>query len=360
MSLFLIRLRLGKPRKSSVLLRLFSNGFSTSCGPCLITGAEPCGEGMGRLEIYDRSGESRDFTCLEKKVPLELLYANPMVTIGASHGWIATLKDDGVLRLQDDLNPFASSTDPKRIPLPPLVTLPHCQTQIVTNVSMSTSSPENNDCVVAAKFLGPQLSFCRPAASSEWTNIKIENPCFFSSRVMFSEGDGMFRMPGRGGHLVGSWDLSQKHKQKIQRLRFQNLPELSKAKRELLHSCFTSEHLVESRTTGETFMVKWYRKTGMSQSKMKTKALMVFKIDEQGNAVYTRDIGDLVIYLSKSEPFCLLASSFSRLEPNHVAYLDVDEVEDVDLQLEERGDPFDMIRSPRVPAPYYIPPQEID
>ncbi|VVB10295.1 unnamed protein product [Arabis nemorensis] len=92
------------------------------------------------------------------------------------------------LRLQDDLNPVASATDPKRIPLPPLVTLPGCQTQIVTNVSMSSSSSEDEDCVVAVKFLGPQLSFCRLAQSNpEWINMRIENPCFFSSRVTFAE-----------------------------------------------------------------------------------------------------------------------------------------------------------------------------
>ncbi|KAJ4907582.1 hypothetical protein Rs2_11240 [Raphanus sativus] len=142
------------------------------------------------------------FIDLDKVVPRDLVYnTDYTVTIGSSHGWVATLKEDGILRLQDDLNPSASYTDPKRIPLPPLVTLPHCQTQIVTNVSMSTSSPEDEDCVVAVKFLGPQISFCRPAQrNSEWTNIRIENPCFFSSRVMFSKKDEMFLMPGSGGH----------------------------------------------------------------------------------------------------------------------------------------------------------------
>ncbi|KAG2280690.1 hypothetical protein Bca4012_049109 [Brassica carinata] len=85
----------------------------------------------------------------------------------------------------------------------------HCQTQIVTYVSMSSSSPEDDeDCVVAVKFLAPQLSFCKPAGKSkpEWTNIKIESSCFYSSRVMFSKKDDMFRIPGSGGHLIGSWD----------------------------------------------------------------------------------------------------------------------------------------------------------
>ncbi|CAA7029869.1 unnamed protein product [Microthlaspi erraticum] len=356
MSLLLSRRLSRVRRKASLLGHVFSNGFSTWTTPCLIIRAEACGEGeMGRLEIFN-ANEYKS-TLLEKKVPLELTSRETRVTIGASHGWIATLKDDGILRLQDDLNPAASGTDPKRIPLPPLVTLPRCQTQIVTNVSLSSSCPESDeDCVVAVKFLGPQLSFCRPAAAkSEWTNIRVANPCFFSSRVMFSEGDGMFRIPGAGGHVIGSWDLSKKHKHKIQRLRFQNLPELTKAKRELLHSCLTTEHLVESRTTGETFMVKWYRKAAKGLWRLKTRALMVFKLDQQGNAVYTQDIGDLVIFLSNSEPFCVPASSFPDLEPNMVRILDVDENGTIILDTS-----YVSSRSPTLPAPYYIPPQKID
>lgn len=115
-------------RKASLLGLVFSNGFSTWTPPCLIIRAEACGEEeMGRLHIYNPS--EHKFILLEKKVPLELTSrdTSTRLTIGASHGWIATLKDDGILRLQDDLNPVASGTDPKRIPLPPLVTLPRCQ-----------------------------------------------------------------------------------------------------------------------------------------------------------------------------------------------------------------------------------------
>ncbi|KAG7533996.1 hypothetical protein ISN45_Aa08g015800 [Arabidopsis thaliana x Arabidopsis arenosa] len=357
----LSRLRLGKPVfvRSSLL---HSNGFSTSLlqiPPYHVFSADPCGPrypGLGKLVIF--KANEYDSTHLEKKVPMELVDGKAMVTIGSSHGWVATLKDDGVVRLQDDLNPVASDTHPKRIPLPPLVTLPHCQTQVVTNVAMSSSSPEDEDCLVAVKFLGPQLSLCRPAHSnSEWINIRIENPCFHSSPVMFSKKDGMFHIPGSGGHLIGSWDLyKHKNKPKIQRLRFKILPELTKTKRELLHSCCTSEHLVESRTTDETFLVKWYRKaTSSGVVKMKTKALMVFKLDEEGNAVYTQDIGDLCIFLSKSEPFCVTASFFPGMCSNQVHTLDVDEDALVDL-----SDSSIISGICTFGAPYYIPPQKVD
>ena len=145
-------------------------------------------------------------------------------------------------RRNEDLNPYALYKDPICIPLPPLVTLPLCQTQIVTNVSMSSSSPEDDeDCVVAVKFLGPQLSFCKPDGKSkpEWTDIKIENPCFDSSRVMFSKKDNKFRIPGSGGHLIGSWDLREPNdKLKLQSVQFENLPpKLPTPIHELMDSC---------------------------------------------------------------------------------------------------------------------------
>ncbi|KAG7543938.1 hypothetical protein ISN45_Aa07g038120 [Arabidopsis thaliana x Arabidopsis arenosa] len=366
MSMLLSRLRLGSARRFSLLL--LSNGFSSSMlqtPPCSILSAKPCGEGLGKLvtmSLMMKNGSDTDscFTFSDKKVPLELIRGGDgMVTIGASHGWVATLtKEDGILRLQDDLNPVASDVNPKRIPLPPLVTLHGCQTDIITNVSMSSSSPEDEDCVVAVKFLGPQLSFCRPAQSnSQWTNVRIDNPCFFSSRVMFSKG--MFRIPGSGGHLIGSWDLNH-HTPKFQELHFQNLPELTKTQRELLDLCFTSQHLVES-PAGETFLVTWYRKTAAETidgiAKLKTEALMVFKLNEYGSAVYTQDIGDLCIFLSKSEPYAVSATSFPGILSNHVVIYDFDELKFV--QLDEADSPIVLGDIATFGAPYHIPPQNI-
>ncbi|KAF8053868.1 hypothetical protein N665_1367s0005 [Sinapis alba] len=358
MSLLLSRLCFSKSARLPFLI--LSNGFSSSVlqtPPCTIITAELCGPDMGKLVIFNAN--ETDYTHLDKKVPLELM--EQMGTVASSNGWVATLKDDGILRLQDDLNPVASDTNPKRIPLPPLVTLPHCQTKIITNMSMSSSSPEDDDCVVAVKFLGPQISFCRPAQSnSKWTNIKIENPCFYSSRVMFSKKCEMFLMPGSGGHLIGSWDLRKhKPKTKIKKLRFRDLPDLTKTKQEILHSCTKSEHLVESRTTDETFLLKQYKKTtskvvkGITQ--MKTEALMVFKLDEEGNAVYTNNIGGLCIFLSKAEPFCTHARLFPGLRFNVVQVLDVDETGFVGLY-----DSSIHTWNSTSSVPYHIPPQNID
>ncbi|CAF2213580.1 unnamed protein product [Brassica napus] len=334
--------------------------------PCFVRGEDPCGPDHVELRI---AYATRLFPKLIKKAPVELVYNDAsdaaVTTIGSSHGWVASLMHDvGTLRLHDDLNPVASNSDPKRISLPPLVTLPHCQTQIITNVSLSSLSPEEEDCVVAVKFLGHQLSFCRPASqsNSKWFNIKIDNPCFFSSRVMFSKRHNMFRIPGAGGQLIGSWDLCEdKHTPKFQELRYHNLPELSKAERETMHSCFTSEHLVESRSTGETFLVKLFRQTvdgtslKVKGTKLKTKGVMVFKVDDHGNAVYTQDIGDLAIFLSKSEPFCVCASFLPGVLPNYVNILDVRE-----LAYFKLTDSSLISYTHRFKAPYFCPPQNIE
>ncbi|CAH2070151.1 unnamed protein product [Thlaspi arvense] len=216
-----------------------------------------------------------------------------MGMIGTSNGWLATLKKDEVC-LREYPAPRLQGRDPKSISLPPLESLSLCQTQMVTNIAMSSPFPEEEDCVVAVNFLGPQLSFCRSAAgsNSEWINIRIENPCFFSSRVMFSEKDELFRIPGSGGHLVGSWDLSCKHKH----------PEWYK------------------KTVSKTIIIDYRR--------METEALMVLKLEEEeGNAVYTRDIGDLVISLTRSESFCVPANPRSDMRPNRVKIIAVDETD---------------------------------
>ncbi|KAJ0258262.1 hypothetical protein HA466_0070810 [Hirschfeldia incana] len=377
MSLFLISrsLHLGV-RRSSVSL-LLSNAFSTNSlrqtPPCSIMGALACEHSdLGRLGVA-YANQTSSVTELDKMIPLGLVFNGEddekTLTIGASHGWIATLKEDGILRLQDDFNPVASDANPKRIPLPPLVTLPHCQTNIITNVSMSSSSPEDDeDCIVAVKFLGPQLSFCKPAAGQskpEWTHIKIENPCFFSSssRVMYSEKDNTFRIPGSGGHLIGSWDpCNPRDDPKLHKVEFQNLPKLPMVTRELMDSCFTSEHLVESRPTGETFLVKQYKKTAKNEEGvaiLKTEFLMVFKLDDEGNAVYTQDMGDLVMFLSMSEPFCVTASSFPGpgMDANEIHIYDYDDMgvvylDDIPFEFYSIGGPN------RVP--YQIPPQDIE
>ncbi|KAJ4907418.1 hypothetical protein Rs2_11087 [Raphanus sativus] len=128
-----------------------------------------------------------------------------------------------------------------------------------------------------------------------------------------------------------------------------------------MYSCFTSEHLVESRSTGETFLVKLFRQTvdgtslKVKVTKLKTKGVMVFKVDDDGNAVYTQDIGDLTIFISKSEAFCVRASSFPGVSPNKVYILDVREVAFFKLT-----DSSIISYAQRIKAPYFCPPQNME
>ncbi|XP_020887090.1 uncharacterized protein LOC110229995 [Arabidopsis lyrata subsp. lyrata] len=319
------KLCLGKPAliRSSHFL---SNGFSSSSlqfPPFSING---CGIVIRRNVTKGRH------TCLAKKVPVD--EDEYEIIWPAYPGVLATFNHDGVLGFYDSTSTLESEY-PKQFSSPPFVTLPRCQTQIITNV-VASSPLDDEDCVVAVKFLGPQLSFFRPALgnSSGWTNVRIENPCFYSSEVMFSKKDGMFRIPGSGGHLIGSWDLHT-HKQtppKIQRLRLRNLPERTKTQRELLESCCTSVFLVESQSTDETFLVKWFKKT--LGKIMRTKGVMVFRLDHKGNAIYTQDIGDLFIFLSRHGISCEPAAEAIpclKHRPNYVRVLDDDWFFSIDL-----------------------------
>ncbi|KAF3538351.1 hypothetical protein F2Q69_00019575 [Brassica cretica] len=83
---------------------------------------------------------------------------------------------------------------------------------------------------------------------------------------------------------------------------------------------------------------------------------MVYKLDDEGNAVHTRDMGDLVMFISMSEPFCVPSTSFPGMYTNNVYLYDYDENGCVDVA----GTTFDMA-SAKGPlySPYHIPPQDI-
>lgn len=84
-----------------------------------------------------------------------------------------TTLNDSVMGFQGiDLNPVASNEDPKHI----YIYL--CLLLWLFLIAKLKWSPEEEDCVVAVKFLEPQLSFFRPN-NSEWIDIRIQNPRFF-------------------------------------------------------------------------------------------------------------------------------------------------------------------------------------
>ncbi|KAH0853232.1 hypothetical protein HID58_093355, partial [Brassica napus] len=188
-------------------------------------------------------------------------------------------------------------TDPKRIPLPPFVTLPRCM----------PNPNRNQHCIVAVKFLGPQLSLCRPAQRDcKWSNIRITDPSFFSSHVMYSKRDGMplHRIMGSGRHIK---------EPKIQMLRLPDedpIPEMTEKKWQRLESCCTKATLLSGVVThDETFMVK--------RSHPITNNLwdhfLVLKIDKEGNAVYTKTL-DISAFYSPSLKICIPSKSNRKHE----------------------------------------------
>ncbi|KAG2327070.1 hypothetical protein Bca52824_009798 [Brassica carinata] len=299
-------------------------------------------ESVGRLVVRNVNASEEKDEVLEKMVPTDLMNG----TIGGSHGWVATM-DDYFVCLHDDLNPGASDSDPKRILLRRPKTLPHCQTELVTNVAMS-SSPEDEDCILAVKFLGPQLSFCRPARGYvEWVNIRIDDPCFFSSRVSYSERYKMFSMLASGGTYIGYWDLEKKDRsQNLSVCRSDLYTQLNQFVMQHTSNDCRSELLVEG-PTGETLIVNWY--AGM------WRRFMVYKIDEYlgiHTASFTNDIGDVCIFVSsKGQPFCLKASLYG-LTSNCIYYVSDRLSGKVSIR-----DNVIVGRLGRSFAPYFIPPQ---
>uniref|UniRef100_A0A1J3CYW4 KIB1-4 beta-propeller domain-containing protein n=1 Tax=Noccaea caerulescens TaxID=107243 RepID=A0A1J3CYW4_NOCCA len=353
-SLLLLSRRLSKlssPRNPHFVLS--GVRFLSETPLCHIVGAEPCGSTsrdgeIGRLVITACRESFWQTRTVNKKVPMSLMAET--ATIGASHGWVATLKD-GVVCLQDDLIPSASDSDPKRISLPPLQTLRHCQTQLVTNVALSSASPdEDEDCILAVKFVGPQLSLCRLALGdkAEWFDVRVKDPGFFYSRVMYSKRDSMFSMPCFGGKHTGSWDLEQ---YTLRDSYFSTYPEFLQSQWDRLCNSCRSEHLVES-PTGQIYFVKWYTQRCLSSGRSLTDRFLVFRMYENQMKRHITDIGDLCIFLSaKGEPFCLQASLYG-LSRNCIYF-----VGSHDFGKANIADNV-MVKEMRTsPAPYIIPPQ---
>ncbi|ESQ36370.1 hypothetical protein EUTSA_v10009589mg, partial [Eutrema salsugineum] len=231
---------------------------------------------IGDILLLDPAKEELA-TIPDKTIPKELMEEE---MIGASHGWAF----------------FSSKSNPTVIPLPRLTALSPDQPDEVCNVAMSSSSPhhqdnDEEDCVVAIKFFGRQLSMCRPGLDLEWTNISTPVFCCDSSNLI----------------------------PELHELSFRDHPVLDRSQWELLNSCFRTEYLVESPSDGERFLVKWYTLAFSIIPRF-----MVFREEEttEGSIMcYTEDIGDMCIFLASNEAFCIPASSSPSLDPNTIYFM---------------------------------------
>ncbi|KAL0814773.1 hypothetical protein Bca101_071216 [Brassica carinata] len=267
--LLLQRLSKFSPRNSSLIYekarRVLSSSAATNPYVSLEISAdlnEGGGTIIGSVLLFDAA--KQDVLTVEKTIPEEMIVEGKGV--GASHGWLF-MEDqrDRSLSVTDVLNPLASKRETTVIPLPPLASLQLCQSKVGWNVAMSSSPPDEDDeddWVVAIKFLGGQLSLCRPRRDLRWTNIQTPLLGYLdNSNLMYSKRDQCFYLPSPGGHHLFSYDIKDKDhpNPKFHVLQFRDLPELPQSEWEILvSSCYRTEYLVESASTGEHFLVKRY------------------------------------------------------------------------------------------------------
>lgn len=258
--------------------------------------------------LFDAAKEEL-LTVPDKPHPHELA---DTTVVASSLGWgFFSGFSDRSLYISDHLNPLSSSS--KVIPLPPLTALSSCQTDVFCNVAMSSSSPSDDDpdLVVAVKFLGRQLSLCRPNRDLRWTNIATPFPFLERSNLMYSNRDRKFYLPLPGSTYLCSWDLH--FTPSFRKFMYTNRPKLSQSEHQLLDSCSRADYWVES-PSGERFLVKCYTNDTLERDPV----FMVFREEGMTDMCYTEDIGDLCIFISESDPFCVLAGSCPGLVPNSI------------------------------------------
>ncbi|KAF8086298.1 hypothetical protein N665_0629s0010 [Sinapis alba] len=305
-------------------VRLFS-----STGPYLTLGTRvqevlPSGCKTGDVLLFD-SAKEQLVTLHDKTIPKEL---KDEEMIGASNGWSFFYdRHDRTVRMSDIFNPFASKSNPTVIPLPRLSDLPCEQIEQVCNVAMSSPSPlGEEDCVVAIKFSGCQLSLCRPGRDLEWTNTSAPFNSCENSNVMYSKRYKRFYLAVHGGIHFFSYHLNENTEH--HELVYRDHPELDQSEWKILSMCSRREYLVESSSGDERYLVKWYAHGSYSSVLngigYKTKRFMVFSEEETAEGkymCYTEDIGEMCIFIASNEAFCIPASSCPGLKPSTIYFM---------------------------------------
>ncbi|XP_010423724.1 PREDICTED: uncharacterized protein LOC104708790 [Camelina sativa] len=256
------------------------------------------------------------------------------VKVGTSRGWVFLRnKEDSTMRLTNIYNPCASASSHKVINLPPFDdTEAH-----IASISLS-ASPNQQDCVVAAKSCFPFISLCRPG-DSDWTHIKVP---FYASQVMYSLRDSKFYLYWGGKQYSDLIECETSSSGFPEVSLYQSFPnsDIPESRRDQVSSSMKTQYLVESPNSGDSFIVYWcneylelkegepescngkkppYRRT--SSFMIKPRTFVVFRQDrEQGIGSYTEDIGDLCIFLGQREAFCVSATEYPGLHPNSVYY----------------------------------------
>ncbi|KFK23917.1 hypothetical protein AALP_AAs74908U000200 [Arabis alpina] len=326
-------LRLAKISSSSIWKKKKHHGLcfsefrslSTAATPYLLYGETEkyemtlsC-EPLVDLNLYDpRKDETVSFP--DRTLTKPLLAS---MKVGSSRGWVlAKNLYDSTLHLTNMYNPCASASSRKVISLPPIK-------EGIFRISLS-ASPDQEDCVVAAKSTGKSISMCR-LGDSDWTPIKTP---FYGSKMIYSERDGKFYLHNESKEeYSGPIDLVDTSSGFPQVSVYQSFPysEIPKSRLEQLSSTIKSQHIVES-PSGESFIVHWhYECLNIEELETlsppyqsyteKLRGFVVFRQDpEQRIASYTEDIGGLCIFLGGNEAFCVSATEYPGLKPNSIYF----------------------------------------
>ncbi|XP_019101593.1 PREDICTED: uncharacterized protein LOC104787731 [Camelina sativa] len=319
-------------------LRMFSSSSSSSTNPLLMYSVIHYGKSVDDIDVktaihYFDPVKEDEVIVRDKAFPMELRKTS---LVGMSHGWGVFNVETGDFRhkavyVSDYYHPCGSKSNPKIIPLHPMGKPNITQFRLITNAAMSCSPDQNKEFVLAANCLGLEIHFFSSGGGKtdnySGLGFRTESHYFDQSKVMYSKRDNKFYTPSVGGHFLGFWDscFEDLTSSEMHELRFCNLPEVTQSEWELLDSCSPpTAHLVES-PSGQRFLIMWYAQDYKPGKKMTflcrgTKRFMVFREEEGMNMCYTEDIGDLCIFLGRSEPFCLKASSFPGLNPNSIYF----------------------------------------
>ncbi|CAH2055155.1 unnamed protein product [Thlaspi arvense] len=307
--------------------------------PMDAVGSYPGGK-VATLNIYDLEMQKR-VTLAELRIPESIHRSR---TIGSSRGWVVRMNnEDLTVHVTNMMNPSAPESSHRVISLPPLYPPDRLQSKAslqVRSVSLS-SSPDNHDqvCVVAVKFEGSCISFCRVGGST-WRYDYCLSSRYHNSLVFYSTRDSTF-------YLTASDTFFRKDARDMPEPLLPFLtyyrqtgplqqPKTGEYEYELLRRCQRTKHLVESPSGDLFIIVKYTLRTCMgkpafseetrldlepTEVKTGTRWFMLYRSDPTTRLEsYVQDIGDFCIFLGENEPFILPTTMYPGLKPNSIYF----------------------------------------